>query len=912
MSCASGSYRISALLALAVILGASCGGAGTSRPEAEAGCLDLREHDFSSHPIVDLAGTWDFVPAIAAGDKTAWEGRRGAEVPGPWPVDAAAAGFDYPFGVGTFRLSVDLPPDHPPLGLRLELVMSSYRLRANGALLDDFLVLDPGAEWELPVNTSKYYLLPPNDGRLELVLEVSNFWDRYNTGPCVAPELGVWDAVQEARLSAVAGETFLAGLLLIAAVYHLMLYFIQRKDRALLYFALLSFGVLLRQLSTNEAYWLYMAGAPLPLFLKLQLGSIWFICIASIFYFEAVFPKAAFRVPFRILTVAAAAGLILNLILPMRQFTALLQLIHLCMGATILYVLAVLVRSMLRREPQAGLMLAATLSLSIPALLDIYKTMGHTLSRYVTPLGLLPFITLQSFLLALRYTRGAVEAEALRLETEQLAAVDAMKTSFLANVSHELRTPLSLILAPLALIREGRYGAELPRDHRVFDLIHTNGLRMLRLVENLLEFSRAGNKRPLDLVPINIPEYCLRLFEELAPLAHRRGIEDLSFELPEHAERYVAMADLRAVETVFLNLLGNAVKFTPPGGSVSVRFSLEGAPGKERLRMAVRDTGCGIKPEDLGGLFIRYRTLYAAGRADYRGNGIGLSLSREEALAMGGDLVAESVYGSGSVFTLLLPISDAEPDPLPDRPASFGGVEAYLPPTEELGRLEGGSQLPAAGADRRPRVLLVEDHEELGALTADSLGRHYRLEWARSGAEAQAALNGPEEIEVVVCDMLLPDMEGKAVLEACGADGRLSSVPFIFVSALADRDAHLETLHSGAVDYIVKPFAMEELLAKVRSHIRIRRLATESFHKKLRAFLEAHEEERDAASAEYPAEMTGREVEVLEMVCAGYRDKEIADALGLSVRTASNHVAAILRKTGLSSRQSLRERFGRS
>ncbi len=344
--------------------------------------LDLSSHDFSSHPVVNLAGTWGFTPAVGYGpedlDGIKWSA---VEVPGSWPKDAVAPGFDYPFGVGTYRLELLLPQDHPPLILRLELVMSSFRLTANGQVLEDFLILDPDKERKLPINTSKYYLLPPHNGRLELVLEVSNFWDRYNTGFCLAPKIGVWRSVHDERLLAVAGETFLAGLLLIAAVYHLLLYFIQRKDLALLYFALICSGVLVRQLSTNEAYWLYSVGTSLPLFLKLQLGTIWFICISFLFYLKEVFPDKTFRIPLFVLTVYAVAGLILNLILPMRQFTALLPSIHLCIGVTIVYGLAVILRAIHRREPQAFLMLAATLSISIPVMLDMYKTAGQSLNR---------------------------------------------------------------------------------------------------------------------------------------------------------------------------------------------------------------------------------------------------------------------------------------------------------------------------------------------------------------------------------------------------------------------------------------------------------------------------------------------------------------------------------------------------
>jgi len=282
---------------------------------------------------------------------------------------------------------------------------------------------------------------------------------------------------------------------------------------------------------------------------------------------------------------------------------------------------------------------------------------------------------------------------------------------------------------------------------------------------------------------------------------------------------------------------------------------------------------------------------------------------------MGGNLIAESVYGQGSVFSLVLPLSTETPVSHSAHPIPFGGAEGYLPPTEALGRLGDTSDVAdaARGSRKKPRVLLIEDHEELGALTADNLGEFYRVDWARSGDEALAFLANTEAPALVVCDMMLPDVSGKSILESCGTDPRLSAVPFIFVSALADRDTHLDTLHVGAVDYIVKPFDMHELLAKVRSHIRIRRLASESFHHTLRNYLDTHQPESispGGTSSAYPAEMTGREVEVLEMVCANYRDKEIADALGISVRTASNHVASILRKTGLSSRQSLRERFG--
>jgi len=426
----------------------------------------------------------------------------------------------------------------------------------------------------------------------------------------------------------------------------------------------------------------------------------------------------------------------------------------------------------------------------------------------------------------------------LRSANARLAELDSAKTAFFSNISHELRTPLTLLLGPLE--DELADGAALTPARRArLQIAHRNALRLLKLVNALLDFSRIESGRLRGrFMPTNLAELTAVLAEGFRDAIERAGLT-LSVQcepLPEPV--YV---DREMWEQILLNLLSNAYKHTFQGG-IEVRLC---APAPAGARLEVRDTGIGIAETELPHLFERFHRIAGAAARTHEGSGIGLSLVRELVRLHGGDITVESQSGRGSCFSITLPPGCAHLPPEQVHAAAVDAApgngaartmtaESYLyalqPDASAALPLpsEASKRAPqAAGqAGPRARVLWVEDNADMRQYVAGLLGEHYEVVTAADGREAlQLALDTPPDL--VLSDVMMPQLDGFGLLAALRADERTRRLPIILLSARAGEESALEGLGAGADDYLVKPFSSRELLARVRASLARARLQRE-------------------------------------------------------------------------------------
>jgi len=437
------------------------------------------------------------------------------------------------------------------------------------------------------------------------------------------------------------------------------------------------------------------------------------------------------------------------------------------------------------------------------------------------------------------------ELEAAR---DELAELDRAKSRFSANIHHELRTPLTLILAPLDSLRSGEMG-ELPEPvERLLATMQANGRRLHKMINNLLDLSKVESeqfeihRRPIRLAPL-VDE----LLTGAQALAERKGIaiSGVGFsELPE------INADAEAIEKVLVNLVGNAVKFTDRGGRVELRAWSRGG----EVEIAVSDTGIGIPAEKLASVFDRFAQVDASTTRRYEGTGIGLSLAKEMVELHGGRIWAESDgVGAGTTMRLVLPIGEPDDD-RDDEVLSdgFGGslgmghsieaMEADLNLEREAGigdhlveiersveRWEGARQAAREGAgsqfapESAPEVLIAEDNPDMRALLSMILSREFRVRVASNGREALEALRESEP-DLVLSDVMMPEVSGIELCKAIKECPETQAIPVVLVTSKAEREMKIEGLERGADDYVTKPFHPRELLARVRSLVRVRGL----------------------------------------------------------------------------------------
>lgn len=892
----------------------SCRPAPSTGTSAQNGCIDLSGHDFSGEGPVALSGDWHYIPGrIVSPSELARPAGPGTElaaeltrVPGFWKPPENEPVLQRGYGSGTCWVDVKLPPGGANLMLQTSQIHSSYLLYLDGKPFGGPLVTEGSDESRVASNKPGYYHVGSPGESLRIVLNVANYWDHAGTGLPKAPRIGLAEDLEREHAINAAYESFIAGFLLLSALYHLMLYLIQRRDRALLLFSLISLTAFVRQLSTSEYFWLGLAGFPMYAVIRIEVATVFLICLLFNLYFGYVY-RPYFPRPLYVASVVEGTALAaITLLSPARVYSWLLVPLYAYGIQTAVQALYTIGGAIKHREPLSAVMFAGTALYALPSVTDILSTTILLDIPYLMPLGLFPFIMAQAYILAKRYTKAAEEAENLRVTTARLTQLDEAKTNFLANITHELRTPLTLIRAPVEAIQKGEYGAEIPGSHPVFSVIRSNVDRLLRLIENLLNLTRLETTQPYDLVPVDIRQLLPVYLDEFRALA---GSKEISLELEMPKTPCVAEIDYKAFETILFNLLSNALKFTGRGGRVSVRIGMVEENGERFMRVEVADTGCGIDAEDMQYLFVRYRRIYDRERHHYDGTGLGLSIAHETARALGGELSATSEPGKGSSFRLDLPESGRPPvsaiTASPGEPQAATAARAQSRLDAEDRDTARMAETEGSAPRSRWRVLIVEDHPDMRAFIKNALGSAYAITEASDGQEALALLEGGFLPDLVLSDIMMPRMDGTTLLARLRDNPRYAAIPFIFLTARDESAEKIELLRSGSIDYIVKPFSLGELRARIEAVLNQRDRERNEMRRKVDTALSF------ASAQDGEPSLTLREEEVLKLLLTGVTDKEIAERLGISARTASNHVAAILRKTGLSSRQSLMQRFGK-
>jgi signal transduction histidine kinase/DNA-binding response OmpR family regulator len=455
--------------------------------------------------------------------------------------------------------------------------------------------------------------------------------------------------------------------------------------------------------------------------------------------------------------------------------------------------------------------------------------------------------------------------EAERQRAEALAEIDRAKTLFFANVSHEFRTPLTLMLGPLDMLLSAPETLS-PSQRDDIEIAHRNALRLLKLVNTLLDFSRieAGRAQPsFELIDV------ASLTAELAS-NFRSAIERAGMRLVVDCPALVAPVriDRDMWEKIVLNLLSNAFKFTMEG-EIAVRLARD---SDDHLVLRVSDTGTGISDAELPHLFERFHRVRGARARSHEGSGIGLALVMELVKLHGGTIGVSSEVGRGTTFEVRISIADSEraaPAPLAHsaRESTAIGVSPFV---EEAVRWLPGSTRsgarqirytrqdrpehtsdPRPSDGRRPTILIADDNADMRDYVRRLLADDYEVESVPDGESALrfARTCSPD---LLLVDIMMPGMDGLELLREMRADPKTRHIPMILLSARAGEESKVEGLDAGADDYLVKPFAARELLARVNAHANLandRRRTADELRARFGELQRANSDIRDARRA---------------------------------------------------------------
>lgn len=430
----------------------------------------------------------------------------------------------------------------------------------------------------------------------------------------------------------------------------------------------------------------------------------------------------------------------------------------------------------------------------------------------VISLLMIGFIALSIYAFYINRKMRQANRKLISLNAE-MKEVTAQKLQFFTNVSHEVRTPLTLILAPLdrliVSLRESPYASDL-------GLIQKNANRLLRVINQILDFRKVEGKqeklavREIDLVPFvgEIKSY----FDSMA------SVRAISYTITSSMKQCTLWFDPDLLEKVLVNLLSNAFKFTPEGGSVRIELTEEG----DRVFIRVIDTGSGIQPGNLPHLFDRF---YTEDRS--MGTGIGLHLVKEYIHMHGGEIRVESEPGQRTTFTVCLRKGKAhfEDSDLMETSVSH---QAY-----EASRLDDSETKEMLSKTYPYTILITEDDDEVRGFLERELSLHFKIRTAANGKEALRVLE-EEEISLVVSDVMMPEMNGFELCRTIKSQLPFSHIPVILLTALTDERQRIFGITGGADDYIQKPFHTDYVKIKIIHLLQERQKLRERLLEKLR------------------------------------------------------------------------------
>lgn len=420
--------------------------------------------------------------------------------------------------------------------------------------------------------------------------------------------------------------------------------------------------------------------------------------------------------------------------------------------------------------------------------------------------------------------RAKFQIEQERREAKQMHELDLMKIRFFTNVSHEFRTPLSLILTPIEKLL-GQAGED-DANKKQYVVIQRNARRLLNLVNQLLDF----RKIEVDGIVLHPSEGNVIKFIEESVYSFSDLSEKKNISLSFHSDvrDLYASFDMDKLEKILFNLLSNAFKFTPENGNIKVEVSCvpieddHGQPKEAKVVIKVKDDGIGVPKENQGRIFERFFRNDMPKSLVNQGSGIGLSITKEFVRIHGGEITVESEVNKGSCFTVILPLKTVEVVKETEVSCAIEDTTAYL--TQ--------SKAKPIATRKTTKILLVEDNEDFRFYLKDNLGVHYEVIEARHGKEGWQRLLSHMP-ELIICDLMMPEMNGIELCKKVKSDPRSSHIPFIMLTAHAGEESKLKGINIGVNDYMTKPFNFEILLSRIRNLISERQHLQKVLEKKI-------------------------------------------------------------------------------
>ncbi|MCP4577966.1 MAG: response regulator [Deltaproteobacteria bacterium] len=803
----------------------------TDRPLALKGCLDLKFRDLAASPV-NLDGQWAFYwqtssasPHIPKGplpqDTCFLKDTAFIKVPGFWHK---AEGVNYPVhGFATYRLILLLPEDASGLALKLGTISSAYTLTINGQTVGAGGKVGRDRKSTLPWHKVDMVDLDRFGSRLDIRITAANFhnWsggilDHLLLGPRAALERGV---KKQFVLNLI-----LFGSLMIMGIYHLALFVLRPKDTSTLYFGIFCLCVALWHATVDphgRFIDLLVPGITWEWITRTEVLSFYLSIPAFALFLRSIFPVESSTLITRIYQ---WAGLIFSLAVvlsPPHVFTETLFPYEILTATTFVYVIRVLILAVKHGRQGAVYMLIGFPIFWLTGINDILY--GHRLieTGVLIPYGLFIFIISHSFVISLRFSKAFSAVEQLSVElnrkNEELYKANRIKDEFLANTSHELRTPLNGIIGIAESLKEGAAGELNQAARNNLTMIISSARRLTALINDILDFSKLRHRDiQIRKQAVDIKGLARTVLSVCEPMTRGRPLV-LENKIPDHLPN--ALGDEDRLQQILFNLVGNAVKFTPEG---QVRILAE--EKGDFLSISVQDTGIGIPQDKLEEIFHSFEQGDTSASRRFGGTGLGLAVTRKLVELHGGTVTVASKEGKGATFTFTIPkAGEAQARRSGEQETASTGDRTALP--EPLPGIMAPE--PFTETASGPIVLAVDDEPVNLQVIANHLGlAGIPVRTATGGGEALKWINAHGLPDLLLLDIMMPGMTGYEVCRHLRRDHSPSELPIIMVTARNRVSDLVQGFDQGANDYLTKPFTRGELLARIKTQLKLKEAYT--------------------------------------------------------------------------------------
>ncbi|MEM9822731.1 MAG: ATP-binding protein, partial [Bacteroidota bacterium] len=401
-----------------------------------------------------------------------------------------------------------------------------------------------------------------------------------------------------------------------------------------------------------------------------------------------------------------------------------------------------------------------------------------------------------------------------RMEAQKLQELDQIKSTFFTNISHEFRTPLTLISSIFEEKHPIGNQEQVQITNKEADIVRRSSQRLLQLIDQLLDLAKLdAGKMKLQVSKGNVHQFLSQLVRSFEPLAQQH---QLRLQFVSRQNNFTFWYDADKLEKIIINLLSNAIKFTPPGGEINL--FLESV--EHYAQIVVQDNGIGIDQEHITHIFDRFHQIDNSSTRAYEGSGIGLALVQQMVLAHRGKIQVSSQKGNGTTFIIQLPLEDTTYERSEKRDDLQPVTPIQILPIQSIAEADPREKSPEK-TSQGPLLLLIEDNADLRFVLRQQLQSQYQIIESPNGKTGiEMAIKAIPDL--IVCDVMMPGLDGYQVCEQLKRDERTSHIPIILLTAKATQEEKIEGLTTGADDYLIKPFDRHELAIRIRNLIQQR------------------------------------------------------------------------------------------